>query len=1044
MREKIGGKVQLECVICGVMLPSVHDYHQHNIRHHSADQLSRAILKLRNLQVSFNDLPTGDDDWTKGRRMIKVEDEVDDGQEIHLDMTEALGLPLKVDLMDEEVIELGPTDNADHLQVQSRLVKNSQERRQQSRQVIEVKENHPPPCYINPAIEDPDAIVVKFNRELVMAQDSNSRPSVCPEDYPSSSRKNRPINRQMRAVVKTTIEIPNPDAFIMDYRKAMSRSNDKYVMKNVNVMDSPQKKRRGRPRKVPPESSSVYVPATVTRRKAVGGESEFSEEDDEDDLEALADPPLFSDDEDEEASAVIPNITRTRSGRAIKIKKEDGTFKYYDMPGRHQWDMETLSGSNDWDEEAAPPTLVRGRRGRKRKLVNESAAVAPESTGNSDISNSAHVKNSESTLLVDIKRENLDDCSIDNLMKEDLSMPTTDQIVEDSNEFDKSSISETFNGYECFLCFKTFNFKEDCEKHIHEHLRKVVADSSDATVASSSHTFDEKLSDDCDDVNIKDGNNASLLSSKGGETIAINVNEDSVKSEYNSSANLGTQDIKCTGNESFICSVCNEDFHSQTALQEHTHESVCKCDLCGKKYQNRISLQTHIKRYHEDTDWMKFKCATCGKNFGFLTALERHMKEHNPNQKFCCDQCGKVFKSLTNLKNHIPLHTKDEVYECPYCPKRYYIKYSYDKHLRTHLCAPKFHCEVCDKNFSEKKHFAIHLKRHQTGGSLGRSKNFKCNNCGDIKTPTELDIVSEADSGHHKKCLECGKGLYKRFMIENMDTSSLLTKTDKPREQCKICGKFVLNLHRHVKYTHLANEYVPCDACGVVVTKGSLPAHKNRKHGGSAVMCDHCNRVFKNIMCLREHLTKVRRKEDPTKNICKFCKEVVAPDVWKEHMMKHTTKCNDCGASNFPTHEEFMAHIESCRRCSNCGMTDFTSRGDFLAHIEMCGSSIDIMTGTLDSSNDQEVVTSIFAIVDESTCCETCGEVFEDQSSLAHHITEAHPNALSSGHILDQSAMINEAILYACPQDACGVIVASKELLKDHVITVHNLDNFTQ
>lgn len=63
--------------------------------------------------------------------------------------------------MDEEVIELGPTDNADNLQIQSRLVKNEHEINQHSRQVIEVKENNPPPCYINPAVEDPDAIVVR-------------------------------------------------------------------------------------------------------------------------------------------------------------------------------------------------------------------------------------------------------------------------------------------------------------------------------------------------------------------------------------------------------------------------------------------------------------------------------------------------------------------------------------------------------------------------------------------------------------------------------------------------------------------------------------------------------------------------------------------------------------------------------------------------------------------------------------------------------------------------------------------------------------------
>ena len=62
----------------------------------------------------------------------------------------------------DEVIELGPTDNSDHLQIQSRLLNSSDEVSQHSSQVIEVKENNPPPCQFNPLVEDPNAITVKW------------------------------------------------------------------------------------------------------------------------------------------------------------------------------------------------------------------------------------------------------------------------------------------------------------------------------------------------------------------------------------------------------------------------------------------------------------------------------------------------------------------------------------------------------------------------------------------------------------------------------------------------------------------------------------------------------------------------------------------------------------------------------------------------------------------------------------------------------------------------------------------------------------------
>ncbi|XP_047476759.1 uncharacterized protein LOC125030629 isoform X2 [Penaeus chinensis] len=349
MGESSRQNMKLECMICGVAVKSVYHYHKHNIQQHSLPQLSRAILKLKNLQVPLNDPPLDGD-------QEEEEEEDDREKEIELDMTAALDHPVKLELLDEEVIELGPTANSDNLEVQSRLVKNAIRSKQQSRQVIEVKENQPPPCHINPSVEDPDAIVVKFNRELVMALDNSSH-AIYSQDI-SSKRK---YNSQLRAAYKSKIEIPDPNTFIMDYRKALSKSTDKYVMQNVSMVDTPLKKRRGRPKK---NKDNNYDTSSRIEEK-VTVEIEYAEEEDEEALEALADPPLFSEDEDEEATAAIPNVTKTRSGRTIKIKKEDGTFKYYDMPGRDQLDTEDPSNQKDWTEASAVP-VTKGKRGRKR------------------------------------------------------------------------------------------------------------------------------------------------------------------------------------------------------------------------------------------------------------------------------------------------------------------------------------------------------------------------------------------------------------------------------------------------------------------------------------------------------------------------------------------------------------------------------------------------------------------------------------------------------------------------------------------------------
>ncbi|KAG0712123.1 hypothetical protein GWK47_019150 [Chionoecetes opilio] len=144
------GKQLVECVVCGVLVGSVYGYHKHNVRQHSLAQLSRALIKLRDLRLPLED--PGEESATDGD-----DEDVCSRMKDPLDI---LRLPVKVEVMDE-VIELGPTDNADHLQVQSRLLNSSEEVNQHSSQVIEVKENNPPPCHLSALKDDPNAITVK-------------------------------------------------------------------------------------------------------------------------------------------------------------------------------------------------------------------------------------------------------------------------------------------------------------------------------------------------------------------------------------------------------------------------------------------------------------------------------------------------------------------------------------------------------------------------------------------------------------------------------------------------------------------------------------------------------------------------------------------------------------------------------------------------------------------------------------------------------------------------------------------------------------------
>ena len=72
----------MKCIICGLFMDCVYSYHKHNVRQHSLVQLSRAILKLQQLQLPLNDPASDDDD---------EEDDEEERRRLELDMADVLG-----------------------------------------------------------------------------------------------------------------------------------------------------------------------------------------------------------------------------------------------------------------------------------------------------------------------------------------------------------------------------------------------------------------------------------------------------------------------------------------------------------------------------------------------------------------------------------------------------------------------------------------------------------------------------------------------------------------------------------------------------------------------------------------------------------------------------------------------------------------------------------------------------------------------------------------------------------------------------------------
>lgn len=65
---------------------------------------------------------------------------------------------------------------------------------------------------------------------------------------------------------------------------------------------------------------------------------------------------------------------------------------------------------------------------------------------------------------------------------------------------------------------------------------------------------------------------------------------------------------------------------------------------------------------------------------------------HEGTKEFAakCEECGKVFNDKGYLSSHMKIHRDRKEYGCPHCPKRFNQRVAYNMHLRIHTGKLKY------------------------------------------------------------------------------------------------------------------------------------------------------------------------------------------------------------------------------------------------------------------------------------------------------------------------------------------------------------------
>ncbi|XP_030055716.1 zinc finger protein 585A isoform X1 [Microcaecilia unicolor] len=309
---------------------------------------------------------------------------------------------------------------------------------------------------------------------------------------------------------------------------------------------------------------------------------------------------------------------------------------------------------------------------------------------------------------------------------------------------------------------------------------------------------------------------------------------------------------------------------------------------CGRGFGKRAK----VPRAHRPE--RQFACAECGKCFNSKRTLKTHLRAHVGDRSYICNNCGKSFRRHTSLIIHERIHTGERPYQCTTCGKNFIQRQHLTTHVKTHTGERPFQCPDCGKGFRWRSELAKHQRIHAEKAPPP-----------DVEVPV---LKEEKLDGEE----------WRKQMTENPETRSRARarrsqQQGNPAGDGKTkslgCGRGVGKPAKAQQAPRPERQYA-CAECGKCFnSKRTLKTHLRAHVGERSYICNNCGKSFRRHTSLIIH-ERIHTGERPYQ--CATCgKNFIQRQHLTTHVKTHTGErpfqCPDCG-KGFRWRSELAKH----------------------------------------------------------------------------------------------------------------------------------------